>query len=94
MFLKISKKSPSSKKFQKIPLKNKLKKSPPKSFKKCFQKSLLTYGNAKSLFERETRIIILCVLTYIGPLAEHACFYTIMYWSAHVGTQENGWHDV
>ena len=44
--------------------------------------------------ERETRIIILCVLTYIGPIVECACFSTIMYWSAHVGTQENGWHDV
>ena len=28
------------------------------------------------------------------PMAECACFSTIMYRSAHVGTQENGWHDV
>ena len=41
------------------------------------------------LRERETRIIIL--LTYIGSIAECACFSTIMYWSAHVGTQENGY---
>ena len=44
--------------------------------------------------ERETGIIILCVLTYIDLIAERACFSTIMYWSAHVGTQENGWHNV
>ena len=29
-----------------------------------------------------------------GPITERACLLTIMYWSAHVGTQENGWHDV
>ena len=44
-----------SKKFQKIPHPLKMKKSPSKSFKKCFQKVyLLTYGNAESLFERVT----------------------------------------
>ena len=52
------------------------KNHPQKKFKKCFQKSLLTYGNAESLFEIKTRIIILCVLTYIGPIAEYACFST------------------
>ena len=28
------------------------------------------------------------------PIAERVCLLTIMYRSAHVGTQENGWHDV
>ena len=91
---------PPQKKFkiiQKIPPpQKKKKKNHPKKVLKNFSKQvyLLTYGNAESLFERETRIIILCVLTYIGPIAECAYFSAIMYWSAHVGTQENGCHDV
>ena len=38
----------------------------------------------------------MCTVLYqqFCPIAERACFSTIMYWSAHVGTQENGWHDV
>ena len=48
---KNSKNTPSQKNMNK-------KNHPQKSFKKCFQKSLLTYGNAKSLFW-ETRIILL-----------------------------------
>ena len=28
------------------------------------------------------------------PIAECACLSTIIYWSAHVGTKENGWHVV
>ena len=38
----------------------------------------------------------MCTVLYqqFCPIAERACFSTIMYWLAHVGTQENGWHDV
>ena len=91
-----------SKKNQKNPPTPPKKITPQKSFKKCFQKkfTFLLMATPKSLFERErvreresererereTRIITQCVLTYIGPIAECACFLTIMYWSAHVGT--------
>ena len=37
----------------------------------------ITYGNAKSLFERETRIIILCVLTYIGLFDDNVLAKTL-----------------
>ena len=38
----------------------------------------------------------MCTVLYqqFCPIADRACLLTIMYWSAHVGTQENGWHDV
>ena len=37
----------------------------------------------------------MCTVLYqqFYPIAERACLLTIMYWSAHVGTQGNGWHD-
>ena len=44
-------------------------------------------ATSKSLFERETRIIILCVLTYIGPIDDNVLVSTR-------GYTENGWHDV
>ena len=38
----------------------------------------------------------MCTVLYqqFCPIAERACLLTIMCWSAHVGTEENGWHDV
>ena len=38
----------------------------------------------------------MCTVLYpqFGSIVERACLLTIMYLSAHVGTQENGWHDV
>ena len=72
---------PRKKNLKKSPQKSKKKifNSPPKKFQKNLSKKvyLLTYGNVKKpVWERETRIIILCVLTYIGPIDDNVLVST------------------